>query len=230
MPTLAQVGSVPYYPNEKYIARNLAPEKFPLSSLRELAYAQRDAVKAGVLPSTLAQMMLPNALIEGRPDDFGVNEGFGYPPSPETDRRMQLMGLRVAQNDPKRLKNSPEFQSDVAKYGLQGAAERDHARQVQNYDVERMPGYSYNYVDDGEQRNPRVAARLAALVLAQKAKSFGEENAIERWNGKGRVMNGPDVADSKNHVRKVTEMQRMLAHPKNQTLRDIYMQFMNDAN
>ena len=61
---------------------------------------------------------------------------------------------------------------------------------------------------------PYPRALSAAAMLGEKERIYGEGLAIERWNGIGPL--------AKKHVRKVDEMSRMLAHPKNQALRDAY--------
>ena len=57
-------------------------------------------------------------------------------------------------------------------------------------------------------------------MMAAKAAQYGENLAIERWNGKGKGMGG--MADASNHARKVSEMEQMLAHPKNKAMRDAW--------
>lgn len=67
------------------------------------------------------------------------------------------------------------------------------------------------------------ASRLMHAVMAAKAAQYGEEKAIERWNGAGRVTGGGAVyADAANHARKVLEMERMLANPKNKPFLDVW--------
>jgi hypothetical protein len=57
-----------------------------------------------------------------------------------------------------------------------------------------------------------IDSKLMHAVMAAKAANYGEDNAIEKWNGVG--------ADAANHARKVTELERLLVHPKNKPMVD----------
>lgn len=65
--------AVTYFPNQSYVARNLAPEQYPMKSLDALAQAHAAATKAGVLSPGLAKYFLANQLVENRPHDFAMN-------------------------------------------------------------------------------------------------------------------------------------------------------------
>lgn len=68
-----------------------------------------------------------------------------------------------------------------------------------------------------------VKSKLMHAVMAAKAAQYGEDKAIERWNGSGKVMSlGQVYADASNHARKVAEMEHVLQHPKNKTMRDTW--------
>jgi hypothetical protein len=165
--------------------------------LTELAKAQKLAQQQGLLSPSLANKMLPNALVEGH-ELFGVVDGvYGYPATPRRDAAVEAMGLRMANSDDPRILKQ---WSDVTR--------------------DTKAGYSAVRGDTG------TAAKLAALILAEKARLYGEDKAIERWNGKGRAME--DVygdlipANAKNHAAKVAEMERMLMNPKNAQIRNTY--------
>ena len=52
--------------------------------------------------------------------------------------------------------------------------------------------------------------------MAAFASLWGDDKALERWNGQGRTMRGDYVhADAPNHYRKVIELDKLLEHPKN---------------
>lgn len=61
-----------------------------------------------------------------------------------------------------------------------------------------------------------VQAKLMHALMAAKAAQYGDDLALERWNGKGT--NARRGADASNHYRKVLETSEMLQHPKNKEL------------
>ncbi len=63
-------------------------------------------------------------------------------------------------------------------------------------------------------------SKLMHAVMAAKVADYGEDLAIERWNGKGKGMGG--MADASNHARKVAELEQMLQHPKNKEMMDVW--------
>ena len=70
--------------------------------------------------------------------------------------------------------------------------------------------------------------KLMHAVMAAKAAQYGEDQALERWNGKGKGMGG--MADSVNHLRKVHEADALLKHPKNKELMDVWSHYSNIHN
>jgi hypothetical protein len=74
------------------------------------------------------------------------------------------------------------------------------------------------------------SAKMAALVLAEKARLYGEDKAVERWNGKGKAIEdtgyGSEYADARNHVSKINEMNKMLAHPLNSNIANAYKRYL----
>lgn len=195
---------LPYYPNQGYLDKNWRPETFSAASLAALAKAQKIAVANKVLSEQLAAKMLPNALTEGW-DMFGVLGGrYGYPATPSRDNVLRSLGLSVSDD------SSPD--ADIVRYG--------------------KDGYQINPQIVDKDRQVEINARLAAAILAEKARLYGEDNAIERWNGKGSAIEryaGLTVpANAKNHAAKVAEVERMLAHPANATILEAYQQMLAD--
>ena len=202
--------NLPFYPSEKYLKKGWAPEKIPVDALKALAAAAQRAQQTGVLSPSLAKQLLPNALVEGRFDDFGAN-GYGYPVTPERNAIFNKLGLSVGTNA------MPPQNADWGDAEYEAWAKANPPK----YDVHAMADKQGYGVDSD---NPQVAAKMAAALLAEKASQFGEDQAIERWNGKGvKKVGGKTFADSENHVRKVEEMNRMLLHPKNRDLLDAYL-------
>jgi len=205
---LYEAGQIPFYPNEKYIKRGWAPEKMQRYSLDNLADAEKRAIRQGVLPASLANTMLPTAMVEGWDGGYGVvNATYGYPANPQRDAVMQKMGLRMAHSDqpPENYKSVDVLRDTQAGYW--------------------MP--SGKWGDDPERAQQTMAA-LVPVIMAEKARLYGPDKMTERWNGRGRAVedNGYDdeqQADAKNHARKVEEAMRMLKHPANARLYNEYL-------
>ena len=210
-------NALAYYPNENYIRKNWKPEQVPEGALRALAKAQVMAQRNNVLPPELAANLLPNSLVEGRfaseeggPADFGFNF-FGYPHAPEHENAMMKMGLKVgASNYPPKNVTANWGDDEWDKW----------SRKQPKLDVYKVDkGYTLNEDDYSDPSHTEdAAAKMAAIALAHKAKLYGQDKAIERWNGQG--------PGARNHVRKVEEMARMLNHPKNALLRQAYEQML----
>lgn len=66
-------------------------------------------------------------------------------------------------------------------------------------------------------------AKLMHAVMAAKVADYGEDLAVERWNGKGTGMGG--MANAANHAKKVAELEQMLRHPKNQPMMDAWNEY-----
>jgi hypothetical protein len=170
-------NALTYYPSEKYIRKNWAPEEFGRSDLESIARAEKLARSRGILPPALAAQFMPLALVENTPSHGVIDGAFGYPPNARRNAMLKAMGL----------------------------------------------GYTSGHTPDER-------ARMAAAVLAEKAALYGNDKAIERYNGRGRAYEEESDewgnADASNHVRKVQEMTRMLQHPKNALLRQTYEQML----
>jgi hypothetical protein len=242
---------VPYYPSRRYIDQNLAPEKIPLQALQALAQAQRAATKGGVMSPYVAQRFLPNALTEGRFDDFGVN-GLPLTPTPRATRTLQRLGLSVGKmpdysdNQITTVQNpfTPMTQEQLAQMAAQeeAAAKQRLANppprpkedvlidpsgcttdeECMAQDDNAAVGHPVYTINNDA---PHIRARIAAAVLADKARMFGDQNAIARWNGNGRVVNsstGKVIADSNNHAAKVEALLGLLSDPRNAKLMQTY--------
>ena len=198
-------GLLDYIPSDKYIRKGWKPEQIDESTLANLAKAQALAQKVGLLSPNLANQMLPNALVEGWSNYGVVDNKLGYPPNKRRDDAFEKMGMTVANSDaPQVIKNWSHVLRDTKE------------------------GYWLPQVTHSQQN----AAKLAAITLAEKAKLYGEDKAIERWNGRGRAIEDVDgslvQADSANHARKVAEMARLLQHPSNAKLMNMYKGLLGD--
>lgn len=192
-----------YFPSMKYIERNWQPEQIGQHSLKALAEAEKLARSQGVLSPALADKFMPNALVEGWANSFGVVNGtYGYPANPRRDEVIRKMGLTMANSDDPAL---------IKKWS----------------NVERDTKAGYRLKHDA---SPSQYARLAAAILAEKARLYGEDKAIERWNGKGSAVEEDYgalyYADAENHARKVNQMAEMLNSPANAKIRNYYRQLV----
>ena len=221
----------PYYPNQKYIQKNWAPERISVGDLMAMANAQKLATQQGILTPQLANHLLPIALVEGRfgrnetksDSDYGLNH-FGYPPTPERDAAFKKMGLQVGRFD------LPPEASGWGDQELEAYARKQPFYPI----IKNDQGYSLNDPEQGDlyaQENAPnnvdwkgMSAKLAALMLAEKAKIYGPDNAVERWNGAGKKVSpsGKTVADSSQYKRKVSDMMLMLQDPHNAALMQAY--------
>lgn len=87
---------LPQYPSPRYVEKNLAPEKtLTYGDVRDLAEARRDAEAAGVISPELGEHMLPMAMVEGRPGNFGINDGNGFLATPASIERAKKLGLGI---------------------------------------------------------------------------------------------------------------------------------------
>lgn len=172
-------GVTPYYPQQRYINKNLAPEtNIPNMHLEALAAANQEALKNGLMSPKLASKMLPTILTEGA---MGINS-WGYADMPKYRAILEKAGLPPTINEIKLLRDN---------------ASTDFDREVIN-------------------------AKLAHALMAAKANIYGEDKAVERWNGIGKSDSYNRPADAANHARKVAEVERLLADPKNKQMSDYW--------
>lgn len=92
--------AIPFYPSDRHIQKNFAPEQtLNETELQRLANARHRALEYGVLTPELANYMLPIAMVEGRPESYGVSHDNRFYASPTNRRIFAQMGLRASGND-----------------------------------------------------------------------------------------------------------------------------------
>lgn len=221
-----------YYKDPSYFTKNWAPEQIPEDSVRALAKAAALAVKQGVLSPQLADKMLANSLIEGftggpatvtldktdpesrsgkeetgglipTTPQFGVDY-LGYD-GPDIRANLQKMGVRVADANAYKAGDPADVLFSISGEGFDPRGP-GHAP---------LPGYYPNRAADANSN-----AKLAAVMLAKKAQLYGEDKAIERWNGQG--------PRAQRHAQRVEMMQQMLQHPSNRALLDAYTKYRDE--
>lgn len=172
-------GVTPYYPQQRYIDKNLAPEKgLPNMHLEALAAANQEALRNNLMSPKLASKMLPTILTEGA---MGINR-WGYPDVPKYRAILEKAGL------PPTIKEVSDLRKNA----------------TTAFDKEL------------------INAKLIHALMAVKADIYGEEKATERWNGKGKTDSYSRPADAAHHAYKVSEAERLLAHPKNKPMADYW--------
>lgn len=172
-------GTTPFYPQQRYIDENLAPEVgMPNMHLEALAAANQEALKRGLMSPKLASKMLPTILTEGA---MGINS-WGYADIPKYRAILEKAGLPPTIDEIQQLRNS---------------ASTDFDRELIN-------------------------AKLVHALMAAKAGIYGEDKAVERWNGIGKSDSYSRPADAAHHAYKVAEVERLLAHPKNKPMADYW--------
>lgn len=174
-------GTTPFYPQQRYVDENLAPERgLGNVQLEALAAANQEALRNGLMSPKLASKMLPTILTEGA---MGIDR-WGYADLPKYRAILEKAGLPPTHEEIKNL----------------------YSQTDSTFDKEL------------------IHAKLTHALMAAKASIYGENKAVERWNGQGTSLHG---ADSANHARKVGEAERLLSHPKNKELVD-YWNRMSD--
>lgn len=172
-------GTTPFYPQQRYIDKNLAPEVgIPNMHLEALAAANQEALKNGLMSPKLAAKMLPTILTEGA---MGINS-WGYADLPKYRAILEKAGL-------------PPTIDEIVQ--LRKEAPTTFDRELVN-------------------------AKLVHALMAAKANIYGEDKAVERWNGQGTNGSYSRPADSANHARKVAEVERLLSDPKNKPMMDFW--------
>lgn len=173
-------GAVPFYPQQRYLDENLAPELgITKLQLEALAAANQNAVQSGLMSPKLAAKMLPTLLTEGA---SGIR-GWGYADLPKYRALLEKAGLPPTVKEINALPRETEFDRQL------------------------------------------IDAKLMHAMMAAKASIYGEEKAIERWNGQGTAKGG--MADATNHARKVAELERLLQHPKNAPITQQWQDYLS---
>lgn len=173
-------GTIPFYPQQRYFDKNLAPEVgMDAASIEALAAANQIARKSGLMSNWLADKMLPTLLVEGA----SGTRGWGYPDTPKYQKILEKAGL-------------PNNYEDALK------------------ERKTLSPFDQQVWD----------AKMMHAMMAAKASQYGDEKAIERWNGQGTSIRG---ADSANHARKVFELSTLLSNPKNKPMMDAWELYSN---
>ncbi len=226
---------VPYYPNPDYLKKNWAPEKIPVSSLKALAKAQAQAVKAGIISPSLAQKFLANVLTEGYTGgpatvtlDKGVSKadvGEEYDPEDSVSRERTIgrVPFTAPQFGADQLGyDSPDVRRNLQLMGLTAQQIPLGSRDPFTANLIYSPASQYGPAayTPYNAHDASANAKLAAVILAKKAALYGENNAIQRWNGAG--------PDSVRHANKVNTLQQMMLHPYNQKLVQLYQKYLQE--
>jgi hypothetical protein len=181
-------GVVPYYPSVRHIEKNLAPELgITRAQIEALAQANAEATKNKLMSPALLNKMLPTLLIEGA----SGTRGWGYP-------------------------DTKPYRDILTKAGLPPTVEEIHKLIAANTDDESARENLSGKFKFSNYDNDLITAKMMHAVMAAKALNYGDDLAIERWNGVGTAKGG--WADAKNHARKVEELTALMNHPKNKEL------------
>ena len=188
--------TVPFYPSERYLKEDLAPEQYPLAQLAMIARAKKIADNSDELDPYVRDRILANVLSENR-TDYGLNTFV------EHDRNIDFeylrrLGLPVTPYDRERYSNTETH--------ITTRAPKDPSMKDKTW-------FSPDVIDPTHE-SLRENALLVLYKLKEKQARFGPKMAIERWNGQGK--------GAKNHTKKVEEMRRLLNHPSNQQLLDAF--------
>lgn len=203
--------TVPFIPSQRYLDKNLAPEKFPRESVKAAARAARQAVDSGVISPSMATMILPNILTENRPDDFGVNVGrWEKGSSAPIGQIVKKLGLDKTTVVDKDIVSSAVGQLMGIQTNIPLYKKGDVVIQPKSGD--NPAELEYN-------------AKLMAAVLAEKSRQAGgdDKETIKRWNGQGK---GAD-----NHLSKVMEASGLLmSAPGNKEIMELFKsEFLKDV-
>jgi len=206
-----------YYPSNKHILKGQAPEQnLSENDLRSLVSAQKLAVSKGILSPELGAKLLPIAMVEGHSGNYGVVSGIGIHPSKKNIAKFKAMGFSI--EDVRNNTKPHEVKADL--------------------EIRKVMGEKGKVVDaimEGALSGPEAMAKLAATMLSVKADLKGissPEDAVERYNGKGKALEYADgrlvPADSKKYVNKVQEALSLLQHPANAKLKERYLQLLDE--
>ena len=103
-------GVTPYYPQQRYIDENLAPDRgITNMQLEALAEANQTARKSKLMSPKLLDAMLPTLLVEGA----SGTRGWGYPDTPAFNNILAKAGLSVANG---KIQNPYQLQKDNPDY------------------------------------------------------------------------------------------------------------------
>ena len=182
--------AIPFYPTEKYLARNWAPDTGLLHAhIRDIAAASRLAEERGVLTPELAQHMLPIAMVENRGRGMGVFQGEknALYASQRVRKKISDMGL--------------DLDKDFVSYWKKG----DRMLMPGDLSDELLPRFSAIWLSE-KARNAKSLEEATKLYN-------GKGRALEDL-GHGEVQQ----ADTGVYWGKIQEAVKMLKHPANEGL------------
>lgn len=206
---------VKFFPSQRYIDKNLAPE----TTLRDrdieyLAKAKKEAVEKGILDPEFAEYMLPMAMREGRSNNYGIRADMGLYPHKKTLDRFKKMGLDVHMNV-----DGNEVTGDVAPFlGIV-------------HDTKKKD--KYIRITNPHNAKEGEYAKLMAVFMAERAdlvKDGSIEGKIKKYNGRGKAMEEVGIgvyhpADTEVYLKHVLEAKRMLGHESNKPLVDAFKKY-----
>jgi len=201
--------TVPFIRSQRYIDKKLAPEKGSKMSVQALANQARIAVETGMLPRAVADMMLPNLIIEGRFGDYGVNQIDLKELSPHVRKTLGI-----------------DAELAAGRMGLYTDTSFKGRPQV-------IPSKTGNYIDGttgNSEAQQNANAKLAVAALTKKQATakrlYGDdataEQVIQLWNGTG--------PDSRRHISRVVEAAGLLTHGSNKQIKGIWDMIMSPAS
>ena len=235
-----QSDTIPYYPHPRYLdpVRKLAPEQYPKAALVALAKAHQLAVAKGHIRPEVADLMLPNVLVEGpdRADSYAANFS-----SMEDERKRKSTPIYKDLNSLRAdyLQRSAALEAEQkgveAKYAP-GLASKNPILWRMNHEARTAENTAifnkYLPQQIREAANQQEAANRAFIVLQEKQKQFKEDadplDVIQRWNGYGPPGSTAEKM-TVNHRQKVETLQGMLQDPSNTAIREFYQQELAKA-
>lgn len=232
---------IPHYPAQRYIDKNLAPEKnITQQDIFHLGKARQLAEQQGLISPQLGEHLLPIAMIEGRGGNFGMNPGSIYA-HPKTVENFRKLGLNIRDETtnqyvsqpslgpleirPNRYKeDSPIMPTDYSP--LRISMEYPERNSLDKNGKPILNGKTGGYwkepdtsapkqrmlsLTGEDMNNPEIASRLMVGLLAEKAR--GNKSVEDTI----KAYNGSGPA-TEQYLKKVQEAKAMLMNPKNERI------------
>lgn len=177
-------GVIPFYPQQRYIDKNLAPELgITAMQIEASAQANQLARKNGLMSPKLADMMLPVLLTEGA---SGVR-GWGFPDTPHYRNILQKAGLPQTVKEIQQLDNRNDYDRELVNQKLMHAKMAAFAS-IHGDDkaLERWNGVGKSYKGkylyaDAENHYRKV---METAQLLQHPKNTQMKNAWEAYSAR----------------------------------------------
>lgn len=218
----AEIGTLyNFYPNQDYIKRGLAPERYGENDLRALAQAEKEAVAKGVMTPEVAKYFLPNVLTEGaeRAGNYGLSFPYYSPKGGDPYAALaKKMGLEPeisgAEGRPYayRMATDPSTKLPMIKEMRVVPPNTPFYEPKNAFDAAGRFNYAKSYTPEERLYN----AKLAAMILGSKGKV--PQEAITAWNGIGE--------GAANHWKKVQALKDALQLPQNAALMKKYQELL----